>query len=146
MRSFHMSKTVFLYLFLEIFCEDSRKDMRFEKAVLLRNIHMIDATAAKITSMHFHGWQRGLKTGMWLGDVNLSRWWTGGKENHGCYDRYHRISLDSIDMLIDVQIGEDIEVKQEYHSLLSNDGESFDMTHDQSNESKFNGGTCIIER
>jgi hypothetical protein len=29
-----------------------------------RNIHMIDATAAKITSMHFHGWQRGLKTGM----------------------------------------------------------------------------------
>lgn len=49
-------------------------------------------------------------------------------------------------MLIDVQIGEDIEVKQEYHSLLSNDGESFDMTHDQSNESKFNGGTCIIER
>lgn len=25
---------------------------------------MIDATAAKITSMHFHGWQRGLKTGM----------------------------------------------------------------------------------
>lgn len=29
------------------------------------NIHMIDATAAKITSMHFHGWQRGLKTGMY---------------------------------------------------------------------------------
>eukprot|EP00438_Fugacium_kawagutii_P034023 Skav222209 [mRNA] locus=scaffold552:32351:50489:+ [translate_table: standard] len=31
------------------------------------NIHMTDATAAKITSMHFHGWQRGLKTGMLLG-------------------------------------------------------------------------------
>ena len=55
---------MFLSLFLEICCEDSRKHMRFEKAVLLRNIHMIDATAAKITSMHFHGWQRGLKTGM----------------------------------------------------------------------------------
>ena len=66
-----MLKTVFLSLFLEIFCEDSRKNMKFEKAVLLRNIHMIDATAAKITSMHFHGWQRGLKTGMRLGDLNL---------------------------------------------------------------------------
>merc|ERR1711869_25882 len=29
------------------------------------NIHMIDATAAKLSSMHFHGWQRGLKTGMY---------------------------------------------------------------------------------
>lgn len=30
----------------------------------LRNIHMTDATTAKLTSMHFHGWERGLKTGM----------------------------------------------------------------------------------
>jgi len=29
------------------------------------NIHMIDATAAKLSSMHFHGWQLGLKTGMY---------------------------------------------------------------------------------
>merc|ERR1712113_588680 len=28
------------------------------------NIHMIDATQAKLSSMHFHGWQIGLKTGM----------------------------------------------------------------------------------
>merc|ERR1711979_95083 len=29
------------------------------------NIHMIDATTAKPSSMHFHGWQLGLKTGMY---------------------------------------------------------------------------------
>merc|ERR1712224_484465 len=29
------------------------------------NIHMIDATAAKLSSMHFHGWKVGLKTGMY---------------------------------------------------------------------------------
>jgi len=29
------------------------------------NIHMIDATAAKLSSMHFHGWKLGLKTGMY---------------------------------------------------------------------------------
>merc|ERR1712183_1187804 len=29
------------------------------------NIHMIDATVAKLSSMHFHGWQLGLKTGMY---------------------------------------------------------------------------------
>merc|ERR1712144_146462 len=29
------------------------------------NIHMIDATTAKLSSMHFHGWQRGLKTGLY---------------------------------------------------------------------------------
>jgi len=29
------------------------------------NIHMIDASIAKLTSMHFHGWQLGLKTGMY---------------------------------------------------------------------------------
>merc|ERR1712166_1011017 len=29
------------------------------------NIHMIDATTAKLSSMHFHGWQLGLKTGMY---------------------------------------------------------------------------------
>jgi len=29
------------------------------------NIHMIDATIAKLSSMHFHGWQLGLKTGMY---------------------------------------------------------------------------------
>ena len=39
-----------------------------------RNIHMIDATAAKITSMHFHGWQRGLKTGMPLAAQKTSAW------------------------------------------------------------------------
>merc|ERR1719266_1367553 len=29
------------------------------------NIHMVDATVAKLSSMHFHGWQSGLKTGMY---------------------------------------------------------------------------------
>merc|ERR1712061_874817 len=29
------------------------------------NIHMVDATTAKMSSMHFHGWQLGLKTGMY---------------------------------------------------------------------------------
>merc|ERR1711959_248743 len=29
------------------------------------NIHTIDATTAKLSSMHFHGWQIGLKTGMY---------------------------------------------------------------------------------
>merc|ERR1711943_48644 len=29
------------------------------------NIHMVDANAAKLSSMHFHAWQKGLKTGMY---------------------------------------------------------------------------------
>merc|ERR1711991_1272713 len=29
------------------------------------NIHMVDATTAKSSSMHFHAWQLGLKTGMY---------------------------------------------------------------------------------
>merc|ERR1739845_90547 len=29
------------------------------------NIHMTDATTSKLSSMHFHGWQSGLKTGMY---------------------------------------------------------------------------------
>merc|ERR1712166_1267785 len=29
------------------------------------NIHMVDATTAKLSSMHFNGWQLGLKTGMY---------------------------------------------------------------------------------
>jgi len=29
------------------------------------NIHMIDATTAKLSSMHFYGWSLGLKTGMY---------------------------------------------------------------------------------
>merc|ERR1712183_457244 len=29
------------------------------------NIHMIDATTSKLSSMHFHGWQLGLKSGMY---------------------------------------------------------------------------------
>merc|ERR1712224_773835 len=29
------------------------------------NIHMINATTAKLSSMHFHGWSLGLKTGMY---------------------------------------------------------------------------------
>merc|ERR1712066_75799 len=29
------------------------------------NIHMVDAKTAKLSSMHFHGWQLGLKTGMY---------------------------------------------------------------------------------
>merc|ERR1712007_371865 len=29
------------------------------------NIHMTDATTGKLSSMHFHGWSIGLKTGMY---------------------------------------------------------------------------------
>jgi ribonucleotide reductase alpha subunit len=29
------------------------------------NIHMVDANAAKVSSMHFYGWKAGLKTGMY---------------------------------------------------------------------------------
>jgi len=29
------------------------------------NIHMLDANPAKVTSMHFYGWRKGLKTGMY---------------------------------------------------------------------------------
>jgi len=29
------------------------------------NIHMTDVTHAKLSSMHFHGWSKGLKTGMY---------------------------------------------------------------------------------
>ena len=29
------------------------------------NIHMTDANAAKVSSMHFYGWKKGLKTGMY---------------------------------------------------------------------------------
>jgi len=29
------------------------------------NIHMVDATTQKLSAMHFHGWQLGLKTGMY---------------------------------------------------------------------------------
>eukprot|EP00930_Biecheleria_cincta_P030898 TRINITY_DN21418_c0_g1_i1.p1 TRINITY_DN21418_c0_g1~~TRINITY_DN21418_c0_g1_i1.p1 ORF type:complete len:222 (-),score=38.61 TRINITY_DN21418_c0_g1_i1:142-747(-) len=29
------------------------------------NIHMVDASTAKLSSMHFHAWQIGLKTGMY---------------------------------------------------------------------------------
>merc|ERR1712203_957061 len=29
------------------------------------NIHMVDANVAKLSSMHFHGWQLGLKTGLY---------------------------------------------------------------------------------
>merc|ERR1711975_23769 len=29
------------------------------------NIHMTDCTTAKLSSMHFYGWQLGLKTGMY---------------------------------------------------------------------------------
>ena len=29
------------------------------------NIHMVDANPGKVTSMHFHGWRSGLKTGMY---------------------------------------------------------------------------------
>ena len=29
------------------------------------NIHMVDANPAKVTSMHFYGWRKGLKTGMY---------------------------------------------------------------------------------
>jgi len=30
-----------------------------------QSVHMLDVTFAKLTSMHFYGWQKGLKTGMY---------------------------------------------------------------------------------
>ena len=29
------------------------------------NIHMVGANIAKVSSMHFYGWEKGLKTGMY---------------------------------------------------------------------------------
>jgi ribonucleotide reductase alpha subunit len=45
-------------------------DMAAERGIYIdqsqsTNIHMIDATVAKLSSMHFHGWKLGLKTGMY---------------------------------------------------------------------------------
>merc|ERR1712107_451252 len=45
-------------------------DMAAERGIYIDqsqslNIHMVDATTAKLSSMHFHGWQLGLKTGMY---------------------------------------------------------------------------------
>jgi len=45
-------------------------DMCAERGVYIdqsqsTNIHMIDATVSKLSSMHFHGWKLGLKTGMY---------------------------------------------------------------------------------
>jgi len=45
-------------------------DMAADRAVYIDqsqslNIHMVEATPAKLSSMHFHGWQLGLKTGMY---------------------------------------------------------------------------------
>ena len=34
---------------------------------------MVDASTAKLTSMHFHGWEKGLKTGMYLGTLGIFR-------------------------------------------------------------------------
>merc|ERR1712151_143613 len=34
--------------------------------------HMVDATTAKLSSMHFHGWQLGLKTGMYYLRTNAA--------------------------------------------------------------------------
>jgi len=45
-------------------------DMAAERGIYIDqsqslNIHMVDATTAKLSSMHFYGWQLGLKTGMY---------------------------------------------------------------------------------
>jgi len=45
-------------------------DMAAERGVFIDqsqslNIHMVDASTSKLSSMHFHGWQQGLKTGMY---------------------------------------------------------------------------------
>jgi ribonucleoside-diphosphate reductase alpha chain len=39
--------------------------LRHKGSIQAMNIHMIDANAAKVTSMHFYGWRKGLKTGMY---------------------------------------------------------------------------------
>ena len=38
------------------------------------NIHMAEATMAKLTSMHFYAWKKGLKTGQWQ-LLNSARFW-----------------------------------------------------------------------
>merc|ERR1719377_382849 len=45
-------------------------DMAAERGIYIdqsqsTNIHMTDITLAKLSSMHFHGWKLGLKTGMY---------------------------------------------------------------------------------
>jgi len=37
------------------------------------NIHMENATPAKVTSMHFYGWEAGLKTGMYYFRTKAAR-------------------------------------------------------------------------
>ena len=36
------------------------------------NIHMQDANFGKLTSMHFHAWKKGLKTGLYLSLIHIS--------------------------------------------------------------------------
>ena len=48
-----------------------------DRGELFRNIHMVDASTAKLTSMHFHGWEKGLKTGMYLGTLGIFRDFSG---------------------------------------------------------------------
>merc|ERR1711937_361119 len=45
-------------------------DMAAERGIYIdqsqsTNIHMTDATTSKLSSMHFHGWKLGLKTGLY---------------------------------------------------------------------------------
>eukprot|EP00435_Cladocopium_sp_Y103_P059236 s414_g21.t1 len=41
-------------------------DMAADRGAYIdQNIHMVNATTAKLSSMHFHGWERGLKTGLY---------------------------------------------------------------------------------
>ena len=57
------------------------------------NIHMTDANAAKVTTMHFYGWRKGLKTGM--------------------YYLRTKAAADAIQFTIDASVKEEEEVESE---------------------------------
>merc|ERR1711879_766112 len=63
------------------------------------NIHMIDASIPKLTSMHFHGWQLGLKTGM--------------------YYLRTKAAADAIKFTIDVDKAKSASVRETAHSAAS---------------------------
>eukprot|EP00438_Fugacium_kawagutii_P017141 Skav217504 [mRNA] locus=scaffold1908:322142:327949:- [translate_table: standard] len=48
-----------------IHCGDLAATLETYDLMSKKNIHMVDATTAKLSSMHFHGWELGLKTGLY---------------------------------------------------------------------------------
>jgi len=65
------------------------------------NIHMLGANTAKLTSLHFHAWKRGLKTGM--------------------YYLRTKAATDAIKFTIDPQLVKDMKQQEDRHKLDASD-------------------------